>query len=476
MKSSVILTCLVALLIAGSGIAQRDWYEDKQTINNPGPRFHHGMAWDGVGVVLYGGHSIGRPLSDTWYRIRGHWYSLNPSPNPGQRWLHGMVADTRRNQVILVAGTPGYTYRATYDTWTWDQSSRTWFKATATAPQRLETALAYDSHRDRVMLFGGYKVTMTWIGPQTMYYSDLYEYNPSSKTWTTREQSKDPRLLPSRRYGAAMAYDPVKKYFLFFGGYAPGSKGDWQNDTWQLSVTENNVNWKKLSPVTKPPARSRHQMVYDPSRGRFVMTCGHTVGNKYLNDTWEWDGTNWIKVDSKSSPSARQAPRAVYDPSRNSVTLFGGYVGYKHVTNDTWELYTKDPASTWPHGTGGKGSHNKVPVLSARTKPVLGKTLQLGLADALPNSWTLLAIGATKANLDLGPHGAPGCTLYPLPAMLLTYQANATGSWTSPPTLAVPAVPALAGFELHFQVGVFDAKANALGMITSNALGARSGY
>jgi len=429
------------------------------------------MAWDGYNVLLYGGHSLNFCHSDTWYWTGNSWYELKPSRNPGKRWMHGMVGLPGHKKVLLFGGNGRHAWEATNDTWTWNGWTKKWTLESTphgSPPACNEMALAFDGRY--VLLFGGYRQKQNnWPWPpSTTYFGDLWEYYPGSGKWKICTQSNE---RPSKRYGSAMAYYPERGYVVLFGGYA--ESGAWQNDTWLL---DRNHYWIRVYPKTVPPTRSRHQMVYDPSRKKIVMTGGHTTGGGYRNDTWEWDGQDWTEVNVPAAPSPRQAARAAYDPRRKGVTLFGGYYGYNRVANDTWELYTKDPASTWTYGTGGKGSHNKVPALSARTQPVLGKALEFGLTDALPHSWTLLALGTRKANLDLGPSGAPGCTLYPLPSMLFTYLANATGSWTYPPAFAVPAVPALAGFELHFQAGVFDPMANKLGMVTSNALGARIGY
>jgi hypothetical protein len=80
----------------------------------------------------------------------------------------------------------------------------------------------------------------------------------------------------------------------------------------------------------------------------------------------------------------------------------------------------------------------------------------------------LLSFGAIPApGIDLGFIGAPGC------AQLITLPATTIlvfGTPTANSTLLIPGAPSLAGLTLHSQGASLGTTANALGVLTSNAI------
>src|SRR5204863_10121471 len=104
---------------------------------------------------------------------------------------------------------------------------------------------------------------------------------------------------PSPREGHAMAYDPVNRVVVLFGGIDLSSGAlNVLNDTWIW----NGGDWVQLAPVTSPPARSGHGMVYDAALQQTILFGGNGSVNATLNDTWTWDGSNWVKRNPAQSP------------------------------------------------------------------------------------------------------------------------------------------------------------------------------
>src|ERR1041384_2795159 len=101
---------------------------------------------------------------------------------------------------------------------------------------------------------------------------------------------------PTQRQKAAMAYDPVHRQLVMFGG---------QNgavllaETWVFDGT----NWIQKSPATSPSARVGHAMATDSS-GHVVLFGGAPTGGA-VNETWVWDGANWTQKAPQTSPPAR---------------------------------------------------------------------------------------------------------------------------------------------------------------------------
>lgn len=142
LRPATALAC--ALIAVISPRAQTMW----QTIEQPVARASHSGAFDDDRkvLVIYGGFGTNARLTDTWEWDGRVWqnHPMAGAPAAGGR---SMVYHTRRRRVVL------FDYQL--QPWEWD--GRTWTQlATAVRPPaRSEFDLAYDSARDRVVLFGG---------------------------------------------------------------------------------------------------------------------------------------------------------------------------------------------------------------------------------------------------------------------------------------------------------------------------------
>jgi Galactose oxidase, central domain len=238
------------------------------------------------------------------------------------------------------------------DTWVW--SAGVWEKETpATRPEpRDHAAMAYDSARGEVVLFGGNDsqsrrtVNTPWALMRTyppsplprkgtdVFYRDTWVWNGTD--WAQR----NPAQAPSERFGHAMAYDAARKQVVLFGG--SGGAGETLNDTWVWDGT----NWKKMNPVNIPPARTFATLAYDPNHHQIVMFGGMDVkgsakGHYVFGDTWLWDGSNWTRAKPTGDlPEARDGAGMDYDRSHGRLVLFSGYVynsmGTGSPSFDSW--------------------------------------------------------------------------------------------------------------------------------------------
>ena len=50
------------------------------------------------------------------------------------------------------------------------------------------------------------------------------------------------------------------------------------------------------SVAAAPSPRHGHRMVYDASQNAVLMFGGRTHNQKYLGDTWSWDGMAWARL------------------------------------------------------------------------------------------------------------------------------------------------------------------------------------
>jgi hypothetical protein len=164
----------------------------------------------------------------------------------------------------------------------------------------------------------------------------------AAQTWTLQTPPPYPTTL-SRRTGG-IAWHPAAGGVVMYGGLQSGPTLV-LNDTWLW----NGIAWTQLTPVTTPPPRWGHRMVYDSRRGRIVTFGGRSpTTTATANDTWEFDGQDWQRVFPTTSPTARAFYSMAYDERRGQVVMYGVQSGSTVAGgNQTW-LYN---GTTWTQAT-----------------------------------------------------------------------------------------------------------------------------
>jgi hypothetical protein len=223
-----------------------------------------------------------------------------------------MTFDTARGNTVLFGGE-----RAAGDelgdTWIFD--GQEWTQVEDIGPQkRTEHATAYDSGRQRIVLFGGFS---------DRFVNDTWEWDGA--TWTQMEASG-----PSPRIGHSMAYDTARQRTVLFGGGFLGADGPFRrlNDTWEWD----GENWRRVADMG-PTARAGAAMA---NAGGHVLLHGGFDGAA-SGETWHWSGGVWSKVQ-EIGPTARAGHALAWDDARSRLVLFGGTSGQPPTYfSDTWE-------------------------------------------------------------------------------------------------------------------------------------------
>jgi hypothetical protein len=205
------------------------------------------------------------------------------------------LADDPTDGVVILA--PIYQGGPIY-TWRFDGIWRV--VATTSPTRRRSGAVATDTHRGRLVLYGGYGGSYTVL-------DDLWEWDGTS--WMQIPQ------LPGGvggRAGAAMEYDPISQRVMLFGGQLPNF--GYSRETWAWD----GAMWTLLS-TNGPAVINRASMVFDEARGRMVLVNGAFYGSGIV-ETFEWDGTRWELRATSERPQPSDSKW--FDPNRGKVVLF----------------------------------------------------------------------------------------------------------------------------------------------------------
>ncbi|MGE0403759.1 MAG: Kelch repeat-containing protein, partial [Kofleriaceae bacterium] len=147
------------------------------------------------------------------------------------------------------------------------------FPTRETMVPRRSHAMAYDSSRQRVVLFGG----RVGVGVGTL----------NDETWErvgTSWQQRTDSVHPSARANAVMFYEQGR--VILFGGI--GDNNERFDDTWALDGN----GWTQLAPANVPTGGFAG--AYDPQRDVGVLVAS--------TGTWEWSDDNWNLVTASIPP------------------------------------------------------------------------------------------------------------------------------------------------------------------------------
>ena len=218
----------------------------------PSARYGAKMAYDPESgrLLLFGGTflrtsanaSFQHDFSDTWaFSLAGatsNWTNLNPSgtiPAPGDEGALSMTYNEASGKMLLLAGLPPIPRVVTtrnqdkeWLSWNYETLSNAW----AENPRASESpsisryyALAYDPVSRKIVLFGG-------ADTRDETQDDTWIYDPVAKTWSMvlAEAPEGPK----GRIDHALVYDRATRSMIMFGGRsAQGKTADVANETWE---------------------------------------------------------------------------------------------------------------------------------------------------------------------------------------------------------------------------------------------------
>lgn len=428
-------------------------------LNNPAPyptllaRRDGGIAYDPIQgkVLMYGGLQSGPTLTlnDTWTFDGGTWTQLAPATTPPPRWGHRLVYDSHRARIVTFGGRSPTTTAVANDTWEWDGTNWQQVFPLASANARAFYSMAFDDRRGKVVMYG----TQSGATVGSLGGNQTWEYDGT--TWT---QIVTP-FTPPGLEAPAMVYDKGRGVTVMFGGFNGTPPGTDYRTTWEYDGND----WVVRPTVNAPLTGYRTGCVYDDTRQRVVLYGGYANAVIQQN-IWEYDGNDWTNVLSGQGPGKITEGYMAYSPALQQSVYFGGsgptVVGT--VANETW-LYagpTTAIAATFGQGCATSAG---LPSLSPTTTPVLGTNYSLDLANGTFSGIGVIAHGFSNMTsllgnlpLNLSSIGFGGCQLeVSTDASLLLVIVNGAAN----NTIALANDPGLTGVPLFSQVLVLDSLA-----------------
>ncbi len=182
--------------------------------------------------------------------------------------------------------------------WSWDGSAWTLIHSGGLFP-RQSAPLAYDSARDRLVVYGGWSSSLGYL-------SATWEWDRTS--WIPIQTSS---LQPPARAGHGMVYDEQRQRTVLYGGY--NQSGPF-GDTWEWD----GENWARVAASGPSAAYAGISMAYDPLRAR-VLLYKNTSAQQEL---WEWDGLTWSQY-AGNIPHVSGSTSIAFDRARARLIVAG---------------------------------------------------------------------------------------------------------------------------------------------------------
>jgi hypothetical protein len=426
MTNRIVSTLSLAALAFGTARAQDTWTRITTSPSPPARQFH-GLAFDAGRneFVMFGGFGAGfAAIRDTWVFDGTTWTQRSPINAPAARGGHRMAYDAARGQVVLFGGGASFGAASFNDTWVWNGTDWTRLTPPTSPTARFEPGMCYDAQRQQIVLFGGGisggTSNETWVW--------------SGSDWTRLL----PATVPAGRSAPLFGYDPVRaRVVMFGGGNVNGSA--LRNDTLEWDGS----NWTTIATAPTPVARFRGGLAFEPIQKRMLMFGGFTP---FRNDTWSWNGTTWTQHTPAASPIPRDAFGFETDPVRSCVYLFGGD-GQSTPQNDSWRYCARGLGSSF--GSGCPDVNGATPALTTSV-PAIGQNFAGTIQNAAPSQSVFLVFGASNQTwasiglpFDLGQLGLTGCSLLVSFDVAVAGLADASGNAAI--SVPVPAMSSLLG-------------------------------
>ncbi len=247
---------------------------------------------------------------------------------------HSAVYDQELQQMVVFGGTPDIpsncmsdgTQEFLAETWIYDDPCGAWSRA-PDAPSARGRHSSVWAEGDMFVFGGRYRDES---GVAYTLYNDLLRFGVGARDWSEVIVEGE---VPAARAMSALAYDSVRKRLWLFGGNtsASGLAYEPMADLWSFDIADG--AWEEHRPIAAPEPRLFHSMLYDGARDRLVVFGGADETAfadvpRYFSNLWAYDieAGEWVEIAaSGSGPAGRFWSSVVHDESSDRYVLFGGH-------------------------------------------------------------------------------------------------------------------------------------------------------
>lgn len=266
---------------------------------------------------------------------------------------HAMVLDAERQRVIVFGGDinpPSQCIPSPeYDdsTWAYELDCGNWRRLEVPGPSaRARIATALDTERQRMLIFGG-RYRAGGSGAYTQY-DEVWTFDLATNTWAQMGTNGG----PSARVNSAMVYDTERDRLILFGGNTStdGASFRPQDDTWALDPETG--EWTQIADVDPPDARLFHAAAITPDGASMIVVSGgdeNAYLGPFLRDAWALDlaSDTWSALPD-IDPDARISGMLTGVPGTSDLMLFGGHDdGELGNRNDLWRADVSGGDPDW---------------------------------------------------------------------------------------------------------------------------------
>jgi cysteine-rich repeat protein len=300
------------------------------------------------------------------------WTNLTPNPAP-RRAAHAVAYDSVRHRLVLFGGQQDYQV-PTNETWEWDGTTWTQKLTLVVPPARSGHAMVFDEGRQRVLLFGGAGTNGAL--------NDTWEWDGT--TWTQRSAVTSP--LATLR--PLMAYDGLRGVTVLC---SDDGTWEWNGTTWSQRSTTfpalqdytdlvyagsagvmlleanknwlwNGTSWSSINFSAQVPwSNAPVAATYDTIRGR-VQAVGYHASQTERMSVWEWTNNNWVRQAPNGETGVPHAwmTDVAYDPDHAITLLFGGWAFNYESMAQLWEWN----GSSWREHYGAGPAPRSLPLMT----------------------------------------------------------------------------------------------------------------
>ncbi len=251
-----------------------------------------------------------------------------PTESPNPRGEVEGIYDEVNNRLVVFGGNTSSpvmcapVYTQTNEIWAFELDCNNWQRLDSTGGpgNRSRTAIAVDTMRNRMIVFGGMDGD-PFSGATR--FDEVWAFDLSTDTWA---EVTTTGAGPIAKGYAVAAYDAAKDRLLVHGGDPGGFNG--VNEMHALDLATN--TWTEISGGTTPSARLYHGVTWHGNEMFIFGGAGGFGAETYTNDVWAFDATTdtWREVHSGAgadAPLERFGADIWSDEATGRMLAFGGH-------------------------------------------------------------------------------------------------------------------------------------------------------